>query len=286
MAIPSLSDLYKEVLLTLENGEPHTNKQLGDAIAKRRNMSNEDLAVRMPDGRSTVFRYRIRWAKTHLKNAGLVEYLQHGIARITEKGQKELTEDFRHSSEIKSDSAEPSEGNKQEQTPGERMDAGFSEINAELKNELLSEIMALSPTFFEKLVVQLLMAMGYGGTLDGEGTVTPKSGDGGIDGIIREDKLGFSNIYIQAKRHALGKTISRPEVQTFVGAIANKTGKGLFITTAKFSSGAAQCAKENHLVLVDGDKLAELMIEYDVGVSTTQKYEIKTIDSDFFMEQE
>ena len=174
----------------------------------------------------------------------------------------------------------------QEQTPQERMDAAFSQINAVLKNELLNEIMGLSPTFFEHLVLKLLEKMGYGGLLDGEGLVTARSGDGGIDGIIREDKLGFSNIYFQAKRYSLEKTVNTPDVQGFVGAIANKNGKGLFVTSAKFSSGAQKYAKESHIVLVDGDRLADLMIEYGVGVSTLQTYEIKKLDSDFFAEQE
>ncbi|MCL2569383.1 MAG: restriction endonuclease [Oscillospiraceae bacterium] len=279
MAIPSLNELYREVLLTLGNGEPHSNKQLGDAIAKRKHISKEDLAVRMKDGVSTVFRYRLRWVKTRLKKDGLVEYLGRDAARITDAGRRVLAEGMHPS-------AERSEDDQQEQTPGERIEAAFLQINEVLKSEILSEIMSQDSVFFEHLVVKLLLAMGYGGALDGEGIVTPLSRDGGIDGIIREDKLGFNNIYIQAKRWALSKTIGRPEVQTFVGAIANKTGKGLFITTAKFSSEAVQCAKENHLVLVDGDKLAELMIEYGVGVSTLQTYEMKKLDTDFFTEQD
>ena len=138
------------------------------------------------------------------------------------------------------------------------------------------------PAFFEWLVVKLLEKMGYGGSLEGAGTVTRLSGDDGIDGIIREDKLGFSNIFIQAKRYALDRTVNKPDIQGFVGAIANKAGKGLFITTARFSDGAKQCARENHIVLIDGEKLTSLMIEYGVGVSTIQTYEVKKLDSDFF----
>jgi restriction system protein len=145
--------------------------------------------------------------------------------------------------------------------------------------------MSQPPAFFEDMVVKLLVKMGYGGSLGDEaGQVTKLSNDEGIDGVIREDKLGFSNIYIQAKRWNPDKTVNRPDVQAFVGAIANKAGKGLFITTATFSDGAKQCAKENHIVLIDSNRLTSLMIEYGVGVSTTQTYEIRKIDSDFFTE--
>jgi len=302
MAIPKHEELFKDVLQALMRGEHLSSKEMCDVIAKRRNISDEERAVTLKSGNAPVFKNRVDWARTYLKAAGLVEYPQRGIASITDEGRKVLKEDpqpfdtkylrkyesFRvfMSPKSKDGNAEPSEGSQQEQTPGERMEAAFSQINEVLKGEILSEIMSQGPAFFERLVIKLLMAMGYGGTLDGEGVVTPRSGDGGIDGVIREDKLGFSNIYIQAKRYALDQTVGRPEVQGFIGAIANKSGKGLFITTAKFSSVAVQCAKENHVVLVNGDKLAELMIEYSVGVSTLQKYEIKKLDSDFFMEQD
>ncbi|MCL2842732.1 MAG: restriction endonuclease [Oscillospiraceae bacterium] len=281
-----LNELDREVLAVLENGGAMSNKQLGDVIAEHRGLSEEELAVRTPDGASTVFRYRIRWAKTKLKNAGLIEYLQHGIAQITDEGKRVLKENPPSLNQAfllkgQEKSLELKEDSQAEKTPLEHMDSNFSEINAELKNEILEAIFSNDSYFFEHLVGRLLMAMGYGDVL-----VTPRTNDGGIDGICREDKLGFSNIYIQAKRYALDKMISRPDIQGFIGAIANKTGKGLFITTARFSSGAAQCARENHIVLVDGDKLAELMIEHSVGVSTLQTYEIKKLDSDFFMEQE
>ena len=186
--------------------------------------------------------------------------------------------------------AEPVGSEQQIKTPYELMDSSFYEIKSALRNEILSvltggttnEVTNKMALFFERLVVKLLMKMGYGGLLDGEGSTTPGSGDGGIDGIIREDKLGLSHIYIQAKCYSLERTVSRPAVQTFVGAIAGKAGKGLFITTAKFSSEAKEYAKHNHVVLVDGDMLADLMIEYGVGVSTAQTYEIKKLDSDFF----
>jgi len=303
MAVPKHYELFIDVLNALDKNGVLSNAQLYDAVAEIRELSAEDRAVLLKNTSVTVFNNRVGWAKTYLKAAGLVAYPKRGYSQITDEGRKVLIENpqpfnvayLRNNYEsareflgIKSKDETPdiSEVEQQDQTPQERMDEAFTQINSVLKGEILNEVMSLSPAFFERLVVKLLEKMGYGGLLDGEGVVTSRSNDEGIDGIIREDKLGFSNIYIQAKRYGLDKTVSRADVQGFVGAIANKSGKGLFITTAKFTSGAIQCAKDNHIVLVDGDKLAELMIDYGVGVSTIQTYEIKRLDSDFFIEQE
>ena len=173
-------------------------------------------------------------------------------------------------------------------TPQDVLDEAFQQINTTLADDLLSEVMKQPPAFFEHLVVKLLMQMGYGGSVDNAGTVIGQTGDEGIDGIIREDKLGFSLIYIQAKRWDYDKTVGRPEIQKFVGALAGQgASKGLFITTAKFTKEACQYAEKQHttkVVLVDGTALAKLMIEYNLGVSTEATYEIKRIDSDFFAE--
>ena len=300
VSIPKHYELYREVLQSLETGGVRSITEIRDFVAEQKNVSEEDRTIPLKSGRRLMFDDRVYWARTYLKAAGFIDYPKRGFTQITDEGKKVLNENpqpldtaylskyesFRAfvGSKPKDDAGEAAEDDRMEQTPQERMDSSFSQINSVLSGEILGEIMALSPTFFEWLVVRLLEQMGYGGSLDGAGVVTPRSGDDGIDGIIREDKLGFSNIYIQAKRYALDRTVNKPELQGFVGAIANKAGKGLFITTAKFSDGARQCAKENHIVLVDGDKLAELMIEYGVGVSTIQTYEIKKLDSDFFAE--
>lgn len=172
-------------------------------------------------------------------------------------------------------------------TPQDILDEAFQQINTTLADDLLSDIMK-QHAFFEHLVVKLLMQMGYGGSVDNVGTVIGQTDDEGIDGIIREDKLGFSLIYIQAKRWDCDKTVGRPEIQKFVGALAGQgASKGLFITTAKFTKEARQYAEKQHttkVVLVDGTTLAKLMIEYNLGVSTEATYEIKRIDSDFFAE--
>ena len=176
-----------------------------------------------------------------------------------------------------------------EETPQDRLDSAFNIISTSLADDILSEIMQQLPSFFEFLVVRLLEKMGYGGSIDGAGSVVGQSGDEGIDGIIREDKLGFSLIFIQAKRWELSKAIGRSEIQKFVGALAGQGAtKGLFITTAQFTKEAYAYANKQHttkVILVDGITLAKLMIEYDLGVSTEAVYEIKRIDTDYFSDE-
>lgn len=171
----------------------------------------------------------------------------------------------------------------------EVLDSAFQQVEAALASQLMDEVMKLSPGEFEKLVVELLLRMGYGNGIDGAGLVTPLSKDGGIDGIIKEDQLGFSNIYIQAKQWAQEQTVGTPELQKFVGALQGKTAqKGLFITTAKFSTGAVDYAKNLSgikVVLIDGRALTKLMIKHCVGVAIVQTYEVKKVDSDFFSEE-
>lgn len=183
-----------------------------------------------------------------------------------------------------SSTAEPAKGN-DAATPQDTIDTAFKKLNSALADDLMDEIMKQSSSFFERLVVQLLLKMGYGGPFEGAGIVTRATGDGGIDGIIKEDKLGFSQIYIQAKRWDPSFTVNRPAIQTFSGALRDEgASKGLFITTAKFSKGAIESAKRQHIVLVDGETLTRLMIEYDLGVSISHTYAIKSLDTDFFSE--
>jgi restriction system protein len=259
-------------------------------------------------GNGNIIEGRANWAISHLAIAGLLERPRRGLYKTSDLGrvlyekhgerldttivnnQPKFLEHLRNREEKKLSqnknvsSLGVTVTNENVSTPQELMEVAFSEINAELKDEILNEIMMQEPVFFERLVVKLLMKMGYGGSLNGKGIVTPPSNDEGIDGIIREDKLGFSNIYIQAKRYAVDNTIGRPDIQAFVGAIARREGKGLFITTGKFSSTAKEYASTNHIVLVDGNDLADLMIEYNLGVSSMHVYEIKRIDAEFFDE--
>ena len=298
MAIPKFKECFNDFLLCLADGEPRKITDICEFIAKQKNLSDEDRAVTLNSGQRS-FNNRVGWARTYLKMAGLVYYPKFSFVQITAEGKNVLSqnqiinldflkkyESFKkfqsRSSSEKDDGEISDEINKNDPSPHEQIETAFLQINAQLADEIIDEIFKLTPALFEKLTLRLLEKMGYGGTLSGIGTVTKMSGDGGIDVIISEDKLGLRNIYIQAKRYALDVSIGRPEIQGFVGAIANKDSKGVFITTSKYSEPAKQCAKENHIVLIDGERLAALMIEYGVGVSTVQTYEIKRIDSDFF----
>jgi len=302
VSIPKYDELYKEILQAVADGKAQSIAVIRNFVAKQRNVSSMEQSIPLDSGRGTIFNNRVSWARAYLKAAGLISFPKRGQTQITEEGKKLLKnlpkvldneflmrydsfKDFLKRSAKKSPgtvtNADIHPIKQQEATPEEMIDSAFSQIKASLGDELLDEIMKQSPQFFERVVVQLLLKMGYGDSFEESGFVTQASKDEGIDGVIREDKLGFGNIYIQAKRYT-DKTIGRPEVQAFVGAIANKAGKGLFITTAKFTEGAVKTAKENHIVLIDGEKLTSLMIEHDVGVSVVQTYQIKKIDSDFF----
>lgn len=300
MAIPKHSDIYREYLVAISDGQPHKHIEVQDSIARQIKLTDKEREIMLSSGTRPIFDDRVGWARTYLKAAGLINYPVRGVSQISSEGEKALNSSLpidnaylrQFESFCKFETPKPKEHAKQiddssdvgsDLTPKERIDNAFDQVNAALADELLTEILNNTPSFFERLVVTLLVKMGYGGDLEEAGKVTPASGDEGIDGIIREDKLGFRNIYIQAKRYSKDQAVDRPAIQGFVGAIANKAGKGLFITTARFTSGARVCAEQNHIVLIDGEKLANLMIEYGVGVSTIQTYKIKKIDSDFFV---
>ena len=302
MAIPKYNELYRPLLTVLQDGAPHSMKDVRDTIAQMLHLTEQDLSETLTSG-SNVYSGRVGWAKTYLKKAELIESPQRGYISITPSGQKVLAdkapitnlvlaqqcpaflEFYQHkniggvpvtaaTADVQDDTPE---------TPQETFDRVYSLINDQLADDLLTTILGQSPAFFEQLVVDLMKAMDYG-----DGFVTKYSGDDGIDGIIHEDKLGFNLIYIQAKRWKPDITIGKPELQKFVGAMMGppKVEKGLFITTAKFSPKAKEYATAQHIILVDGKKLTELMIEYGVGVSTQKAYLIKRIDSDYFSEND
>ena len=260
---------------------------------------------RLPSGRQAIFDNRITWTRTYLKKAGLIESPTRGTYQLTAIGKKVLEENpkvidnhylnqfdsFREFIRFESENVNPAKSTivtNIGQSPQDILDAAYQQINIALADDILSELLEQTPAFFEHLVVRLLERMGYGGTLADAGVVVGQTGDEGIDGIVREDKLGFDMIYIQAKRWDRDKVIGRPEIQKFVGALVGQgAGKGLFITTAQFTKEAREYAKKQHttkVVLVDGQMLANLMIEYHVGVSTEIVYEIKRLDRDFFAE--
>lgn len=244
---------------------------------------------------------RVGWAKTYMKKAGLLESTKRSYFKITDlglevlqKNPKEINvkflEQFPQFIEFRNLRKEKGEEEKEEenltQTPQELLEYGYQRIKKDLASELLNLVKKSSPRFFEKLVVELLIKMGYGGSLKDAGKAIGQSGDGGIDGIIKEDKLGLDIIYIQAKRWE--SVVGSKEVRNFVGSLAGqKANKGVFITTSSFTRDALEYVKTipHKVILIDGETLAQLMIENDVGVSKIISYDIKKIDSDYFEEE-
>ena len=267
-------------------------------------LSDTDVEERVSSGSETKLHNRTQWATTYLGKAGLLQRPKRGINMITTEGKSllatgitEITPKylgehypsfavFAYGHKDKS-SLDNVSADEQSKTPSEVMDEAFDEINTTLANDLLDHVKSQSPKFFEQLVVKLLVSMGYGGSLDNAGVVTQVSHDDGIDGIIKEDKLGLDSIYIQAKRYTTG-SVQKPDIQKFIGALTEQgASKGVFITTTTFSTGAIETSKKAagvKIVLIDGDMLTKLMIENDIGVSLKQTYEIKRIDTDFFNE--
>ena len=295
MSIPKYHELYAPFLKTLKDGNIHTMKEIKQSVADQMHLTETDLAERLPSGKQAVFDNRIGWTRTYLKKAGLIESPVRAQFILTEEGKKALPDadiiDDRYLRKYASFRAfqnldlaeEEADVDVAEKSPEEILEDAYAELNASLADDLMTEIMKLEPTDFEKLVVRLLLAMGYGSGIDDAGFVTQASNDGGIDGIIKEDQLGFSSIYIQAKRWDPSTSIARPEIQKFAGALQEqKAQKGLFISTATFSPGARKSAEAAGIVLVDGKQLTKLMIKFNLGVSVEHVYEVKRLDTDFF----
>lgn len=305
--LPQYFEFYRDFLDVLADGQIHKLSEIRTIIAEKRKFSQEQLSKLLPSGKQTVFSNRITWAGIYLYNAGLIERPSRGNYVLSQEGsavQKNtditLNNEYllRYPSFVQFVSGGKNElvpaplvvpsataPSSVSETPQDTIESAFQKINSALADELMQEIMNQDSNFFEQLVIKLLLAMGYGGPFEDAGFVTKSTGDGGIDGIIKEDKLGFNQIYIQAKRWDRDTTVSRPEIQKFAGALLGEgASKGLFITTAKFSKGATDFANRQHIVLVDGDTLTRLMIEYSIGVSVSQTYSIKKLDTDFFSE--
>lgn len=301
MAVPKFFEFFEGFLRAIEDGELHSAKEVKQALSLDMHLSEVDCTEMLPSGRQSKFDNRVAWARTYLDRAGLIETPSRGRYRITDDGKNALasgeeinlqflerSEKFRAFHKSITPAVPGIVDEEKEESPVEILDAAFQQITATLASQLMDEVMKLSSIEFEKLVVSLLLRMGYGSGITEAGMVTQQSNDGGIDGIIKEDQLGFSNIYIQAKQWATDQTVGKPEIQKFVGALQGQQAqKGLFITTAKFSSGALQYAANllgTKVVLVDGLTLTKLMIKHNVGVSVEHIYEVKKVDSDFFSE--
>lgn len=309
-AIPSYEHMMPAVLFSLKDGNSYTLRQVYEAVCAHYAFTPEQLAHTLPSGRQTTVRSRVGWAKTYLVKAGLIKQPKRGICLITERGKAAWasgqTIDNHYLAQFKefvtftlasSEStgklpqgttyAADEPHNVQASTPQEQIEQALAAINQSLADDLLTEILGLSPRFFEQLVVDLMVAMGYGGSQQDAARTTRYNSDGGIDGIIKEDRLGLDSIYLQAKRYT-DRTVGSPEVQSFAGALDRyKARKGVFITTSSFSREAQEYVGliEKRIVLIGGAHLTALMIEHNVGVSTRQVFAIKALDSDYFSEE-
>lgn len=294
MSIPKFNEFHQPLLMYLKDGIPRSVKEINQHLAAYYHLTEKELSEVLPSGRQSVFSNRTAWSRVYLKKAGLIESSSRGVFQITDEGTKVLKEnpaqidnrylskyegfrEFQHSSKRSASDQE----NDVNETPDDQFEAAFQRINENLSDEVLSEVMKLSPAAFEQFVIDLLFRMGYG-SFENAGKTTGAGTDEGIDGVIMEDRLGFSLIYIQAKKWDLGSTVGRPEVQSFVGAISGKGGKGLFVTTSRFTKQALEYAEHQHIILIDGKKLAKLMVEHNFGVRIKKTFEIKTVDIDIF----
>ena len=304
MAIPDFQTLMLPLLKVVADGREYRLRDVVELLAKEFYLTDEERQQLLPSGRYPTFDNRIAWAKTYLKKSGLIDQPRRAYFQITERGREVLKsspslinmkflEQFPEYIAFKESPEEVEEQQRmapsisaQNETPEELIENGARTIRKELAGEILQRVKGCPPAFFERLVVELLVKMGYGGTRQDAGRAIGRSGDEGIDGVIHEDRLGLDVIYLQAKRWE--GVVGRPEIQKFVGALqGQRAKKGVFITTSDFTKEAVEYVRniDNKVVLINGALLANLMIDHNVGVSLAATYEIKKIDSDYFLEE-
>jgi restriction system protein len=298
MALPGFQDFMLPALCFLKDGFDHHKREIFENLIKVFKIKDEDLKEMIQSGTQTLFANRASWALSYLKHAGLISSPRQAVYLITEAGKLALNHnpgkidrdyllqypEFRNF--ITPKTKPEDQQTKSNQDPQEMMEDGYQIILNGLYKEILGKIKSCSPRFFELLVVELLLKMGYGGSLKDAGEAIGQSGDGGIDGIIKEDRLGLDVIYIQAKRWE--GLVGSPEIQKFIGGLVGKhASKGVFICTSSFSKAAIDFVKsiQHKVILIDGEKLAQLMVEYDLGLTRVMSYDIKRIDNDFFVEE-
>lgn len=304
MALPDYQTVMLPLLELAADGADHRFRDAVETLAEHFSLTAEDRNELLPSGTQPLFTNRVGWASTYLKHAGLLESPRRGMFRITEQGVRLLKErpsridiallerfpeflQWRAKREPRKPTREAEAAPApSSETPEDALSGAYSSLRSEVESQLLEEIGRSSPAFFEQLVVDLLVRMGYGGSRQDAGRAIGRSGDGGIDGIINEDRLGLDVIYVQAKRWE--STVGRPEIQKFAGALqGHRARKGVFITTSSFSRDAVEFAKvlDSRMILIDGERLAKLMFDHGVGVSTTGTYEVKRVDADYFSEE-
>jgi restriction system protein len=304
MAIPDYQSIMLPLLKLVSDNQEWKFRNVVEELAKGYHLTPEERKELLPSGQQPIFDNRVGWARTYMKKAGLLDSPGRGLLKISNRGQEILKRnpiridvnylkefpEFLEFQSLKREDEQQTENKEiqEDETPEELLDYSYQKIRKALALELLNKVMNLPPAFFEKLVVELLVKMGYGGSIKDAGKAIGRSGDEGIDGTIKEDKLGLDIIYIQAKRWQQTNVVGRPELHKFVGALAGQGAKkGIFITTSKFTKEASEYIPKNEtkIVLIDGEQLAQLMIDYDLGVSLVNKYEIKRIDNDYFGEE-
>lgn len=299
MAIPDYQTIMLPLLRFAGDGEVHSKREAVELLAKQFKLSDEEIEELLPSGKQPLFDNRVAWARTYILKAGLIESAGRGQFTITERGKQVLSQnpdkinikfldqfpEFVEFRKVKKDKKEKTIAVTIETNPEEALETAYQELQESLASDLIQNINQCPPDFFERLVVDVLIRMGYGGSRKEAGQAIGRTGDEGIDGIIKEDKLGLDIIYMQAKRWE--NTVGRPEIQKFAGALqGQRARKGIFITTSDFSKEALNYVKniDSKIILIDGQRLAELMIEHNVGVSSVASYEIKKIDTDYFIE--
>ncbi|NOK38051.1 restriction endonuclease [Corallococcus exercitus] len=304
MPVPDYNALMLPLLERLADGKEHLVREVREALATTMKLSEAERAELLPSGKQAVFDNRLGWAKFYLDKAGLVRSVRRGVYQITERGQSVLNEKpltldanaLMRFSGFKDFITRGSDANGAESarsiedasviTPEEALERAYKEVRKTTEAELLASTLQASPRFFERLVVELLVKMGYGGSLVDAGKALGRSHDGGVDGMIKEDHLGLDVIYIQAKRWQ--NTVGRPDVQGFAGTLeGERARKGVFITTSTFSKEAREYVAriDKKIVLIDGAQLSGLMFDFGIGVNAVSSYELKRVDSDFFSEE-
>ena len=304
MTIPDYQTIMLPLLKFSEDRKEHSIDEAAEYISNFLNLTEEERRRLYPSGKQVIFPHRVRWARTYLVKADLLKSSRRGYFVITDRGLEVLKKnpseinakyleqfpefvEFLNTKRTEQESAELQQLEvSSQETPQESLEYGYQRIKRNLCQELLDSVKNCSPAFFERLVVELLLKMGYGGSLKEAGRAIGRSGDGGIDGIINEDKLGLDVIYLQAKRWE--GTVGRPEIQKFAGALqGQRARKGIFITTSNFSKEAQDYVPtiDTKIVLIDGEELSQLMFDNDIGVSRLTSYEIKKMDTDYFSEE-
>ena len=307
MAIPDYQTLMLPVLQLASEGEQRV-ADVVDLLADRLGLTDEERQKLLPSGRQRVLHNRIHWAKFYLTKAGFLSSPGRGRFATTQAGKELLAEKldridvsvlmrqpdfrefYRNEGNTASSTVETAPGtasNEPTTTPEEQIEEAYQALEGTLRADLLDRIAKNSPSFFEQLIVDLLVAMGYGGSHKNAAAQLGRSGDGGVDGVINEDRLGLDRVYVQAKRYAAGNAVGRPDVQAFVGSLVGLgASKGVFVTTSTFSTQARDFVKHlsQRVVLLDGASLADLMIEHGVGVRTSRTIDFRRLDEDFFDE--